>query len=90
MCFAVLSLHSTEICLNVHWTPVLLSPSWLQVNHILACAELYFSCRAKLQNEQRVLQQHLKATAAATEGMLLSGESWLCRLGWLQHTTAAG
>lgn len=45
----------------------------LQVNHILACAELYFSCRAKLQSEQRVLQQHLKATAASTESML-SGE----------------
>jgi hypothetical protein len=44
----------------------------LQVNHILACAELYFSCRSKLQNEQRMLQQHLKATAASTE-LLLSG-----------------
>jgi hypothetical protein len=43
-----------------------------QVNHILACAELYFSCRSKLQNEQRMLQQHLKETAASTE-LLLSG-----------------
>jgi hypothetical protein len=50
--------------------------SCTQVNHILACAELYFSCRAKLQNEQRLLQQHLKATAASTEGMLLSGAAW--------------
>jgi hypothetical protein len=33
----------------------------LQVTHILACAELYFSSRAKLQAEQRALQAQLKA-----------------------------
>lgn len=32
-----------------------------QVTHILACAELYFSSRAKLQAEQRALQAQLKA-----------------------------
>lgn len=45
------------------------------MNHILACAELYFSCRAKLQNEQRVLQQQLKATCTSMETLLLSGAS---------------
>jgi hypothetical protein len=36
-----------------------------QLTHILACAELYFCGRAKLQAEQRALQAQLRA---ATEG----------------------
>lgn len=62
---------------DAHWRRVVkvLDLRQQQVNHILACAELYFSCRAKIQNEQRVLQQHLKTTAASTEGLLLLANS---------------
>ncbi|WIA21214.1 hypothetical protein OEZ85_000458 [Tetradesmus obliquus] len=71
---------------DAHWRRVVsvLGLTKHQVNHILACAELYFSCRAKLQSEQRVLQQHLKATAASTESMLSGDDAaiqpWLDRL----------
>jgi hypothetical protein len=44
------------------------------VTHILACAELYFSSRAKLQAEQRALQLQLKA-AELTPLNLLGGDS---------------
>eukprot|EP00878_Enallax_costatus_P015862 GHUV01016626.1.p1 GENE.GHUV01016626.1~~GHUV01016626.1.p1 ORF type:complete len:407 (+),score=84.71 GHUV01016626.1:469-1689(+) len=59
---------------DAHWRRVVsvLGLNKEQVNMILACAELYFACRAKLQNEQRVLQQQLKLTCPTAAENLLS------------------
>lgn len=40
----------------------------VQVTHILACAQLYFSNQSRLQHERRVLQQQIRAASCDAGG----------------------
>jgi hypothetical protein len=60
-------------------------PPHAQLSHILACAELCFSARAKLRDEQRALQQQLRAAEHSPDALLNSSADnplrpWLERL----------